>query len=62
MRRWFKFAAAVIATVLIAGCVQPGEKAPKKAEIEVPLGVLVDLSGPHMVRTLKTRLQLQLKI
>jgi branched-chain amino acid transport system substrate-binding protein len=46
MRRWFKFAAAVIATVLIAGCVQPGEKAPKKAEIEVPLGVLVDLSGP----------------
>jgi branched-chain amino acid transport system substrate-binding protein len=46
MRGWFRFAVVVIATILIAGCVQPGEKAPTKAEIEVPLGVLIDLSGP----------------
>ncbi len=46
MRGWFVFSVAVVATVLIAGCVQPGEKAPTKDQIEVPLGVLVDLSGP----------------
>ncbi len=46
MRGWFYFVAAVIATVFIAGCAQPGEKAPTKAEIEVPIGVLADLSGP----------------
>ena len=46
MRGCFRFAVVMIATILIAGCVQPGEKAPTKAEIEVPLGVLIDLSGP----------------
>jgi branched-chain amino acid transport system substrate-binding protein len=45
MRGWLMIATAVIATVLIAGCVQPGEKAPTKAEVEVPIGALMDLSG-----------------
>ena len=38
--RLFVFVAVIIVTAFLAGCVQP------KAETEVPIGVLVDLSGP----------------
>jgi branched-chain amino acid transport system substrate-binding protein len=46
MRGWFGFVAAMIVTVLIAGCVESGEKAATENEVEIPVGVLVDLSGP----------------
>lgn len=46
MREWFVFAGAVIITVFIAGCVQSEQKAVVETEIEIPVGVLVDLSGP----------------
>lgn len=46
MRGLFVFAAAVIITVFIAGCVQSGEKAVTESKVEIPVGVLVDLSGP----------------
>jgi branched-chain amino acid transport system substrate-binding protein len=36
----------VIITVFIAGCVQSGEKAVTESKVEIPVGVLVDLSGP----------------
>lgn len=42
MSRWFYFGAVFVFIVLFAGCVQPE----KKGEIEIPIGVLVDLSGP----------------
>ncbi|NOZ59178.1 MAG: ABC transporter substrate-binding protein [Euryarchaeota archaeon] len=52
-RRWLGFfGILLIAGVLFAGCAQPAEEKPKEAapskpaEVEVPLGVLVDLSGP----------------
>ena len=54
--------------VLAAGCVQSGEKAATETstgtQIEIPIGVLVDLSGPLTTygRTLKLQLQLLQKI
>jgi len=46
MRKLFGLAAAVIITVLISGCVQSEEKTATETEVEIPIGVLVDLSGP----------------
>ncbi|WP_457555137.1 ABC transporter substrate-binding protein [Candidatus Pyrohabitans sp.] len=51
-RRWLGFfGILLIAGVLFAGCAQPQEKpgetaAPEAEKVELPLGVLVDLSGP----------------
>lgn len=49
MRGLFGLATAVIIIVLVSGCVQSGEKTATEAEVkevEIPVGVLVDLSGP----------------
>lgn len=46
MRGLFGLATAVIITVLISGCVQSGEKTATEHGVEIPVGVLVDLSGP----------------
>jgi branched-chain amino acid transport system substrate-binding protein len=47
MKERLGFAVALIVVVFIAGCAESGEKkASTGNEIEVPVGVLVDLSGP----------------
>ena len=45
-RKWFGIIVLLMLTAFFAGCVQQEEKAPTKIEIEIPIGVLVDLSGP----------------
>ncbi|WP_410509347.1 ABC transporter substrate-binding protein [Methanosarcina hadiensis] len=49
MRGLFGLAAAIIIIVFVSGCMQTGEKTAAEAEVkevEIPVGVLVDLSGP----------------
>lgn len=46
MRGWLGFAVVIFTIVFVAGCVQSGEEAATRSQVEVPIGVLVDLSGP----------------
>jgi branched-chain amino acid transport system substrate-binding protein len=46
MKERLCFAFVLLVIVFIAGCVESGEKASTGNEVEIPVGVLVDLSGP----------------
>lgn len=46
MKEWFGIATMLIAVLFITGCVESGGEASTGDEVEIPVGVLVDLSGP----------------
>lgn len=46
MRGWLWFAMVIFSIMFVAGCVESGEKAATSSQVEIPIGVLVDLSGP----------------